>query len=100
MGCELTAQQKERLKGLDALLIPVGGFYTIDARQAKALAEELEPRVVVPMHYRGNGFGYDVIGPVDAYTDLCADVVRYPGSDLELTAETAKQTAVLTARNR
>lgn len=100
LGCELTAQQKERLKGLDALLIPVGGFYTIDARQAKALAEELEPLVVVPMHYRGNGFGYDVIGPVDAYTDLCADVVRYPGSDLELTAETAKQTAVLTARNR
>lgn len=100
LGCQLLPEQKERLRKLDALLLPVGGFYTIDAEQAKALAEELEARVVIPMHYRGSSFGYDVIGSVDAYTDLCTDVVRYSGNELELTAETVKQTAVLTARNR
>lgn len=95
LGCELAPEQLEQLRGLDALMIPVGGFYTIDARQAKALADELKPRVVIPMHYRGEGFGYDVIGPLADFTALCQNVVEYPGSQLELTAETPAQTAVL-----
>ena len=96
LGCELETGQKETLKGLDALLIPVGGFYTIDASQAKALADELQPRVVVPMHYRSDAFGYDVIARLEDYLALCSDVVRYQGSALELTADTPAQTAVLT----
>lgn len=100
LGCELTAQQKEQLKGLDALMIPVGGFYTIDAAQAKALAEELKPRVVIPMHYRGEGFGYDVIGPLSSFTDLCSNVVAHSSSQLEITPDTPAQVAVLTPQNR
>ena len=100
LGCQLTATQKDQLKGLDALLIPVGGYYTIDASQAKALADELKPRVVIPMHYRGEGFGYDVIGPLDAFTALCGHVVSYPGSQLELTVQTPEQVAVLKPLNR
>lgn len=53
LGCELTQEQVERLAGLDALLFPVGGFYTIDAQQARKVVEQLKPRVAVPMHYRG-----------------------------------------------
>lgn len=98
LGCELTAEQKEKLKGLTALLIPVGGYYTIDAAQANKLAGELAPTVVIPMHYRGEGFGYDVIGTLDAFTALRSDVKEY-GSELELTPETAKQTAVLKPQN-
>lgn len=99
LGCELTAEQKDKLKNLDALLIPVGGYYTIDAAQASRLAEELSPKVVIPMHYRGEGFGYDVIGTLDQFTALRSDAIPYPGSDLELTPETAKQTALLRPRN-
>ena len=40
LGCPLTEEQTARLRNLDALLIPVGGFYTIDAAQAQAMAEE------------------------------------------------------------
>ena len=98
LGCELAPEQKDRLQGLNALLIPVGGYYTIDAVQASKLAHELNPTVVIPMHYRGGGFGYDVIGPVEDFTALQANVVSYP-SELELTPETAAQTAVLTPRN-
>lgn len=97
LGCELTAEQKRQLTGLDAVLIPVGGFFTIDAVQAKALTDELCPKVVIPMHYRSDadGFGYDVIGPLEAYTDLCELVVQYPGSTLELTPDTDAHVAVL-----
>ena len=96
LGCALEPEQLEALKHLDALLIPVGGFYTIDARQAKALVDQLSPRVTVPMHYRGESFGYDVIGPLEDYLALCGDVVHYPGNVLELTGDTPAQTAVLT----
>ena len=57
------------------MLIPVGGYYTIDAKQAKALVEQVKPRIVVPMHYRGEGFGYDVLGMVKNYMDLCETAV-------------------------
>lgn len=99
LGCELTAQQKDRLRCLTALFIPVGGYYTIDAAQAGKLADELAPTVVIPMHYRGDGFGYDVIGPLEDFTALRSDVVTYPGSTLELTPETVGQTAVLKPKN-
>lgn len=96
LGCELEPEQMEALKGLDALMIPVGGFYTIDAKQARTLVEQLKPRVTVPMHYRSDAFGYDVIAPLEDYLELCGDVVRYPGNTLRLDRDTPSQTAVLT----
>ncbi|HXX39849.1 MAG TPA: MBL fold metallo-hydrolase [bacterium] len=36
----------------DVLMIPVGGHYTIDARQAHDVVAQLRPRIVVPMHYK------------------------------------------------
>ena len=96
LGCELEPEQLEQLKGADVLLVPVGGFYTIDAAQAKALADAVGARIVVPMHYRGENFGYDVIGTVDQYLALCGDVVRYDSTVLDVTADTPAQTAVLT----
>lgn len=98
LGCALTPEQKDKLRGLTALMIPVGGYYTIDAAQASALADELSPAVVIPMHYRGEGFGYDVIGPLEDFAALRSDGREY-GSVLELTPEMEKQTAMLRPRN-
>ena len=73
LGCELTPQQKEELKGLTAVLIPVGGYYTIDAAQAKALVDELCPQVVIPMHQPLQQCGHLSFFPVGAYpSNPCA----------------------------
>ncbi len=48
---ELTEQQMEQLGRVDVLMIPVGGVYTVDAAGAMALVQQIEPRVVIPMHY-------------------------------------------------
>lgn len=95
LGCSLDSQQMEQLKNLDAILVPVGGYYTIDAVQAKALVTKLSPKVVVPMHYRSDTFGYPVIGRLEAYTDLCNDVVYYDTNTLVLDENIRPQTAVL-----
>jgi len=99
LGCDLTQEQKNNLQGLTALLTPVGGYYTIDAVQAKRLVDELAPTVVIPMHYRGDCFGYAEIGTLDQFTSLCSDVVAYPSSELVLTPQISRQTAVLKPQN-
>ena len=98
LGCALTARQLDRLKKLDALLIPVGGYYTIDASQARDLAARLSPRVVIPMHYRSDTFGYPVIGQLEAYTSLCNNVIVYDTNSLTLHGTEKPQTAVLTLK--
>lgn len=51
LGAELSSEQLEQVDGIDILLIPVGGTYTIDAKEAAKIASEIEPRIVIPMHY-------------------------------------------------
>ncbi|RHS90856.1 MBL fold metallo-hydrolase [Clostridium sp. AM42-4] len=99
LGCELEPEQTEQLKGLDAVMIPVGGFYTIDAAQAKALIDQIQPRVTIPMHYRGESFGYDVLGTLEDFTALCDCVVEYPGNSIELNEEMLQQVAVVKPQN-
>ena len=84
------------LRGVDVLLLPVGGYFTIDAPTAKALADAVGARVVIPMHYRLGSMGYDVIGTVDAFTSLCDNVRLYEGDTFELGPDTPGQTAVMT----
>jgi L-ascorbate metabolism protein UlaG (beta-lactamase superfamily) len=48
---ELTNGQKEKLENLDILMIPVGGIFTISAKEAIKIVQELEPKIVIPMHY-------------------------------------------------
>ena len=64
LGCELEPEQLRKLEGLDGALIPVGGYYTIDAVQAKKLTDQIKPRITIPMHYRGDGFGFKELGTV------------------------------------
>ena len=100
LGCALSGEELEKLKGLDVLMVPVGGYYTIDAAQARALVNAVKPRIVIPMHYRGQGFGFDVLAELEDYTRLCGDVVYYGGSVLELTKDLPAQTAVLAIAKR
>ena len=97
LGHGLDLEQLEKLRGVDVLMIPVGGYFTIDARQAHHIVGELRPRIVLPMHYRGEGFGYEVLAPVGDFLALTeGPVERYPGSSLKVTKDTPAQTAVLT----
>lgn len=66
LGHKLDDKDIELLDGIDILLIPVGGFYTINAQQASEIISKLEPEIVIPMHYRKAGMDEKVFGQVDA----------------------------------
>lgn len=50
----LTDEQVEEIGNTDILLIPVGGYFTIDATLAVKIVAQLEPKIIIPMHYRTN----------------------------------------------
>lgn len=51
LGHTLDNTKVEELDGVDVLMIPVGGFYTISAQEAASVISEIEPALVIPMHY-------------------------------------------------
>ncbi|MBE7003642.1 MAG: hypothetical protein E7425_05055 [Ruminococcaceae bacterium] len=85
-----TETQLAEISNADALLIPVGGYYTIDAAMAKRVAEAARARVIVPMHYRHGEFGLRPVGTVDEFLKLWPDsrVRRLAGNSFTLDADT------------
>ena len=96
LGCELTPTQIAELKGLDAVMVPVGGFYTIGPKEAKDLIDRLGAKVVIPMHYKLGEMGLPVIAELDDFLALAGDHVYYPGNSITINAGTRPQIAVLT----
>jgi len=60
LGQILDNTQLEKLVGTDILLIPVGGKYTLDAKKAVEVISQIEPRIVIPMHYKTKDLKIDL----------------------------------------
>ena len=95
LGHELSAKQLMELGAVDVLMLPVGGFFTIGPETAWKVAKAIEPRILIPMHYRGEGFGYEVIAPVEDYLALAEHVRRFDSNVLEPDKLETPVTAVL-----
>ena len=67
LGHTLSSEQLEEIGKTDVLLIPVGGYYTIDADTAYEVCRSLSPTVIIPMHYRTESRGYDVLQEVTPF---------------------------------
>lgn len=51
LGHKLTDSQVDSLDGVDVILVPVGGVFTLDAKEAAEVVSQLEPKIIIPMHY-------------------------------------------------
>ncbi len=86
LGCLLDADQLEALGSVDILMLPVGGFYTVGPEEARDVAEQLNPRIILPMHYRTEYNASWPIGPVEDFTRLWDPaLVRTGGAALRVT---------------
>ena len=52
LGHLLNSEQQEEIGKVDVLFIPVGGTFTIDGREAQKVSQQLNPRLIIPMHYK------------------------------------------------
>ena len=61
LGTDLDEKQLEEIDGVDVLMIPVGGNYTIDGKKAAEIIKKIEPTIIIPMHYKMNGTIVDIV---------------------------------------
>jgi L-ascorbate metabolism protein UlaG (beta-lactamase superfamily) len=66
LGHVLSAEQVEEIDNVDVLLLPVGGVSTINAPMAAEVVRQLEPKAVIPMHYKTPALGLE-LEPVDRF---------------------------------
>jgi L-ascorbate metabolism protein UlaG (beta-lactamase superfamily) len=80
----LRPEQRQAIGDVDVLMIPVGGGSTLDGPAAAAIARELEPTVIVPMHYQTAGVPH--FGPLDPFLEEMRDwrVERLDSGEFEL----------------
>ncbi|PIR93536.1 hypothetical protein COT99_00200 [Candidatus Falkowbacteria bacterium CG10_big_fil_rev_8_21_14_0_10_43_10] len=67
LGHLLDNKQSEKMQGTDILLVPVGGKYTLDSKRAIEVINQIEPRMVIPMHYKITGLKIADIDGVEKF---------------------------------
>jgi len=67
LGHRLSDEQIAAIGEVDVLLVPVGGFFTIDAAAATDVVGQTAPRVVIPMHYGTDAVAIEQLAPVDGF---------------------------------
>lgn len=56
----LSEEQVAQIGQTDILLVPVGSIYTIDAKAASDIVSQLEPKIIIPMHYKIEGLKFEL----------------------------------------
>ncbi|MBZ0272471.1 MBL fold metallo-hydrolase [bacterium] len=86
LGHLLSDDQVKKIGEVDVMLIPVGGFFTIDANEARDVVERVRPKIVIPMHYKTDKCGFD-IAPVDPFLAGRDNVKRVDTDEIEVKAD-------------
>ena len=101
LGHALDAVATKAIGRVDVLLIPVGGFFTIDHEEAAEVVEALDPRIVIPMHYKTDKIDFQ-IAAVDQFLATQKAVELKNDSTLEVTGTNmpAERVAVVLRHSR
>ncbi len=81
----------EALEFLDLVFVPVGGTYTIDAKQAVELMARIRPRVIVPMHYKLGQQGLQALSQLDSFLEAMLPLRPWVQPLLRFTQEDISQ---------
>ena len=70
LGHDLSDDLVNELGTIDILMVPVGGFYTIDAEKALTVVTEIEPSIIIPMHYQVPGLSSETFSKLTGVDDF------------------------------
>jgi L-ascorbate metabolism protein UlaG (beta-lactamase superfamily) len=87
LGHTLDAKTVAAVGALDILMIPVGGHFTIDHKQAAEVVSALAPRIVIPMHFKTSRVDFP-ISTVEPFLLTQENVERPTSSTIEVTKAT------------
>uniref|UniRef100_UPI00315903F7 MBL fold metallo-hydrolase n=1 Tax=Caloramator sp. Dgby_cultured_2 TaxID=3029174 RepID=UPI00315903F7 len=86
LGHVLSPAQVEMIGRVDVLLIPVGGIFTVDSDKAETIVKLLNPKIVIPMHYKTEPLKFN-LDPVDNFIKKFSNVERLKGQVVEIKNE-------------
>lgn len=72
---KLTEEQVAQIGETDILLVPVGSIYTIDAKAASDIVSQLEPKIIIPMHYKIEELKFELEGVENFLKEMGAEGV-------------------------
>jgi L-ascorbate metabolism protein UlaG (beta-lactamase superfamily) len=87
LGHVLTSEQVEAMSDVDILIVPVGGGTTINAAQAAEVISQVEPKIVIPMHFRPVGSTLE-LEPVDRFLRQMSALTLQPQPKLTVSTGT------------
>jgi L-ascorbate metabolism protein UlaG (beta-lactamase superfamily) len=86
LGHQLRQKDADYLKPVDVLLPPIGGLFTIKADEVDEIIKQLNPKVVIPMHYKTEKCGFP-LATVDTFTSGKNNVKSLKVSEVEITKD-------------
>lgn len=70
LGMTLSDNFIDDIGDIDILIVPIGGFYTIDSDEAFELTKKIEPSIVIPMHYNHPMINQEVFGKLSGVEEF------------------------------
>ncbi|RLG87975.1 MAG: Zn-dependent hydrolase [Thermoprotei archaeon] len=87
LGHILDPEVANKLRPIDILMVPVGGVFTVDAKEAYEVVKELEPKAAIPMHYWIRGINLP-LAPVDNFLSIVDyEIVRLDSNVWSITKD-------------
>src|SRR3990172_4544747 len=89
LGHPLDEKTVEEFEDLDVLFVPVGGTFTIGPSEAAKVVAQLEPKIIIPMHYRVDGMdeSFKELQPVSAFLGEMGVEQAEPREELTVSAK-------------
>jgi L-ascorbate metabolism protein UlaG (beta-lactamase superfamily) len=91
LGHLLNQEEIALLGQIDVLFTPIGGFFTIDAKNATEVFKSLNPKILVPMHYKTQVLDFP-IAKVDEFLKDKKNVKKIDNSEIEINKNTLPKT--------
>jgi L-ascorbate metabolism protein UlaG (beta-lactamase superfamily) len=90
LGHILSEKELAEIGSVDILFIPVGGYFTIDAKEATRAAEQIKPKVLIPMHFKTEKCGFPIT-PVEDFLKGKSNAKRPKVSEVAFEKKTLPQ---------
>ncbi|MCY6484985.1 MBL fold metallo-hydrolase [Clostridium aestuarii] len=83
LGHELSVEDINKIGDIDVLLIPIGGIYTIDAKEASIVSNAINSHIIIPMHYKVPSLSFD-LNKIEDFIETMENTERLNSSTLKI----------------